>query len=106
MRFEDKNQTLQPPENYVFRNAETDGAYMKLTYAQPVFWKSTTVSRGENVITIYLNDQGREVGRCVGSVRWPIEAPTIVPAPRKFRFRNGWLLALQGIGEMVKCLKR
>ena len=100
MRFEDKNQTLVPPENYTFRNAETDGAYMRLTYFQSVYKPATRTVIGENVVTIYLNDQGREVGRCIGSVRWPVETPVIVPAPRKFRFKNGWLLTLQGLKEM------
>jgi hypothetical protein len=105
MRFEDKNQTLVPPKDYVFRNAETDGAYMKLTYFQSVYKPATTTIIGENVATVYLNDQGREVGRCIGSARWPVETPVIVAAPRKFRFKNGFLLALHGIGEMLKCLK-
>lgn len=105
MRFEDKNKTLTPPENYQFRNAETDGAYMRLTYYQTVYKEATSTVIGENVVTIYLNDQGREVGRCTGFVRWPIEIPIVVPAPKKFRLKNGFLLALQGIQEMLRCLK-
>jgi len=100
MRFEDKNQTLVPPENYTFRNAASDGAYLKLTYGQSVYKKGALTVIGENIVTIYLNDQGREVGRCIGSVRQPAETPVIVPAPRKFRFKNGWLLTLQGLKEM------
>ena len=101
MRFEDKNQTLVPPEGYTFRNAETDGAYMRLTYNQAVYKPDTLQVIGENVVTIYLNDQGREVGRTVGSVRYEFKEPKVL-APRRFRIWNGFLLALQGIQEMFK----
>ena len=107
MRFEDKNQTLVPPDGYIFRNAETDGAYMRLTYNRAVYKPVKLFERpqviGENVVTIYLNDQGREVGRTVGSVRYQIEEPKVLaPMPRRFRIWNGFLLALQGIQEMFK----
>lgn len=101
MRFEDKNKTLVPPEGYTFRNAETDGAYMRLTYNQAVYKPDTLQVIGENVVTLYLNDQGREVGRTVGSVRYEFKAPKVL-APRRFRIWNGFLLALQGIQEMFK----
>ena len=101
MRFEDKNQTLVPPEGYTFRNAETDGAYMRLTYNQAVYKTDTLQVIGENVVTIYLNDQGREVGRTVGSVRYEFKEPKVL-APRRFRIWSGFLLALQGIQEMFK----
>ena len=112
MRFEDKNQTLVPPEGYIFRNAVSDGAYMKLTYYQPVYKTDSGIVLGDNVVTIYLNDQGREVGRCIGSVRFPQpEPPSPVDAAfartwqfRWLRFKSGFLLTLQGIGEMLKCL--
>ena len=101
MRFEDKNQTLVPPEGYTFRNAETDGAYMRLTYNQAVYKPDTLQVIGENVVTLYLNDQGREVGRTVGSVRYEFKEPKVLAA-RRFRIWNGFLLALQGIQEMFK----
>lgn len=101
MRFEDKNQTLVPPEGYTFRNAETDGAYMRLTYNQAVYKPDTLQVIGENVVTLYLNDQGREVGRTVRSVRYEFKAPKVL-GTRKFRIWNGFLLALQGIQEMFK----
>lgn len=107
MRFEDKNQTLVPPAGYTFRNAETDGAFMRLTYFQSVYKTGTQTVIGENVVTIYVNDMGREVGRTIGSWRKPLHDVQVVPAPvgRGFRFKNGFLLALQGLWEMIKCLK-
>ena len=104
MRFEDKNKTLVPPEGYTFRNAETDGAYMKLTYVQLVGKTNTGRVDGENVVTIYLNDQGREVGRTVGSVRYQFKEPKVL-APRKFRFKNAVLIVLHGLQEILRCLK-
>jgi len=104
MRFEDKNQTLVPPENYTFRNAASDGAYLKLTYGQSVYKKGALTVIGENIVTIYLNDQGREVGRCIGSVRYDFKEPKVLPASRKFRFKNGCLIIQHGIQELLKCL--
>jgi hypothetical protein len=106
MRFEDKNKTLVPPEGYTFRNAETDGAYMRLTYNQAVYKPDTLQVIGENVVTVYLNDQGREVGRTVGSVRYQIEEPKMLaPMPRKFRFKNAVLIILHGLREILKCCR-
>lgn len=105
MRFEDKNRTLEPPEGYAFKNAETDGAYMRLTYIQDVFKPATRQVIGENVVTIYLNDTGREVGRTYGGVRYKFHEPRVLgPAPRKFRFKNGCLIVLQGLQEILRCL--
>ena len=106
MRFEDKNKTLVPPEGYTFRNAETDGAYMRLTYNQAVYKPDTLQVIGENVVTLYLNDQGREVGRTVGSVRYEFKEPRVLaPMPRRFRFKNAILIALHGLQEILRCLK-
>ena len=105
MRFLDKNQTLEPPEGYKFRSAETDGAYLRLTYFQTVYKPGTLQVIGENIVRVYLNDQGREVGRSIASYRWPEPVVEIMIAPRKFRFKNGFLIACQGIWEMIKCLK-
>ena len=105
MRFEDKNQTLQPPEGYTFRNAETDGAYLRLTYYQTVYKTATTTVIGENVITIYLNDTGREVGRTIGSVQFPPQPVYKLPPEspsRKFRIKNGFLITRQGLQEMFR----
>ena len=94
MRFLDKNQTLEPPEGYVFRSAETDGAYLRLTYFQTVYKSGTLQVIGENIVRVYLNDMGREVGRSIASYRWPEPVVHIVPAPRKFRFKNGFLMGI------------
>jgi hypothetical protein len=99
MRFEDKNQTLQPPKEYTFRNAETDGAYLRLTYYQTVYGR-LGVTLGENVVTIYVNDIGREVGRTIGSVRFPQTEADPAPVGRRFRIYNGFLIVLQGLQEM------
>ena len=109
MRFEDKNQTLVPPEGYTFRNVETDGAYMRLTYNQAVYKPVKLFERpqviGENVVTIYLNDQGREVGRTVGFVRYEVKEPKVLaPMPRRFRLKNAILIVLSGLQEIFKCL--
>lgn len=105
MRFMDKNQTVVAPEGYTFRNVETDGAYLRLTYYQSVYKSATQDIIGENIVVIYLNNMGREVGRSVASYRWPEPVVKIVLAPRKFRFKNGFLIMLQGLQEMVKCLR-
>ena len=117
MRFVDKNQTLVAPEGYTFRNVETEGCYLKLTYYQSVYktdltpplppegYTSLTVI-GENIVVVFLNDSGREVGRSVASYRWP-EPDVIEPRPmlRRFRIWNGFLIALYGLREMIKWQK-
>ena len=102
MRFLDKNQTLRAPEGYVFRSADPDGAYLRLTYYQPVYSLAEERTIGENAIVIYLNDMGREVGRSVASYRWPAPVVEFGPMPRKFRFKNGFLIVLQGLQEMFR----
>jgi hypothetical protein len=112
MRFLDKNQTLEPPEGYKFRSTDVDGAYLRLTYYQSVYQTGTLLVIGENVIVVYLNDMGREVGRSTASYRWPQPDPLPVEAAfsrqwqfRLLRFKNGFLIVLQGLQEMIKCLK-
>lgn len=105
----DKNQTLEPPEGYLSESLVADGAYLCATYRQVVFKSGTTVVRGHNVVTIYLNDMGREVARSVAKVYRPepsFEPKVFVPAAARFRLRNGWLLISEGIREVIKCLKK
>jgi hypothetical protein len=105
MTILDKNQTLQPPADYLPVSFVADGAYLRATYRQLIVWSGTTVGRGWNVVMIYLNDQGREVVRCITREDLPASAAvaeTAVPVARRFRLWNGWLLILQGLQEMFK----
>jgi hypothetical protein len=108
MRFLAKNQTLVVPEGYLFRAVETDGAYLRLTYFQAVYAPGTQRVIGENITAIYLNDMGREVGQTVASYRWPEPdvVVEVVRMPRRFRFKNAFLIVLQGLMEMIKCLSK
>jgi hypothetical protein len=98
----DKNQTLQPPEGYTLRAVAADGAYLRATYDKTL--RPHVVSK----VVVYLNDQGREVARSIDETDYSAFAPKPEPppAPRRFRFRNGFLIALQGLQEMLKCLSK
>jgi hypothetical protein len=70
MTFKDKNQTFQPPEGK-FVSARAEGAYLKLEYQQ-----------SDTTAMVYLNDQGREVARCIFVPIKPLPVVTKPPIPR------------------------
>jgi hypothetical protein len=97
MTFQDKNQTLEAPVGYKFSGSEPMGAFLRVEYRRQV-------EARENILTIYLNDMGREVARSEHQVLLPLFAPVTRPAPvaRRFRIKNGFLIMLQGIQEMFR----
>lgn len=58
MKIMDQNGWLKPPENSEFVDVRVEGSFLKLTYLR----YTSEVVPGTSV-TIYLNDQGREVLR-------------------------------------------
>lgn len=113
MDLKDKNQWLQPPENYSLASVTAQGAYLVVAY--------TRVDAGlGHRIQIYLNTDGREVLRTIEEFESrPVEDSPLVnvslvgfskpaePRPavaRRFRLAAGFWLALEGLKEMVKCL--
>ncbi len=110
MILHDMNQSWWPPAGYEFQSIRPFGSYLEVMYQQKVY-KTGTLTHAHiqtNVVMIYLNDQGREVSRTTEQYQVPQRTPEPVRAPisRWFRFRNGWLLALQGLQEMITCLKK
>ena len=103
----DMNQSWVVPEGFEFQHIEPRGAFLVVTYHQRVFAAGTRTQIRTNVVVVYLNDQGREVERTVASylVANPPPAPEPKPVAARFKFWNGFLIALQGIGEMLTCLK-
>jgi hypothetical protein len=100
MLLYDKNQSWLPPTGFVFRGIVAEGAYLRVEY-----WRS--FANGDDIAVIYLNDMGREVTRTMTTVYLPPPAllpPT--PVGRRFRIRNGFLLALEGIQEMAKSWRK
>ena len=105
--LQDMNQSWMPPIGFDFCNIEPKGSYLVLTYTRR--WAGTEIIRGgANTTTIYLNDQGREVSRTIqeflDSVAQPV--PKTKPVAARFKFWNGFLIVLQGLQEMGKCLKQ
>jgi hypothetical protein len=96
MRFIDKNQTLDAPKDFKVRHVRAEGAYLRVEYGR-------RFPDGDDIAVLYLNDMGREVARIVTTVYLP-PMPPAPPAPvgRKFRIKNGFLIALQGLQEMFQ----
>ena len=101
MEVHDKNETLQPPAEFQFLSVRAAGAYLQLEYGKKI-------EGGLRRVVIYLNDMGREVLRTTDVV-WPPKPPVATPIKSVgawFKFRNGFLIALQGLREMSICLKK
>lgn len=111
MTFLDKNQTLQAPADYVLDSVVADGGYIRLDYRQNIFKTGTETVIATNTVTIFLNDQGREVGRRLerrdfSFMLAALAKPEPKPVSRWFRIKNGFLIALSGIEEIFRCLKK
>jgi hypothetical protein len=104
MLLTDKNQSWQPPEGYQLQSVGPEGAYLCVKYSKRQDKPGWTVA---NIVTVYLNDQGREVARTEAPIQWPIPKPEIIPTPvaRRFRIKNGFLIMMHGIQEMMRCLR-
>lgn len=98
MEIFDKNQTLQPPEDYWVHSVSADGSYLRLEYRQGLCATGTTAVIGENTVVVFLNDAGREVLRTQREEVW---LPSPEPVGRWFRFRDGCLIVLGGLQEMM-----
>lgn len=104
MEFYDKNLSWIPPENYKFSGVTPDGAFLRVQYRQPIFKTATRQIVAENIMTVFVNDQGREVARTWVRIDIPQPAPdalTSAPVARRFRIWNGFLIILEGVREMI-----
>jgi hypothetical protein len=110
MNIQDVNNWLVPSDGFTITSLSVEGAYLRVQCSQTVYKKDTTEILGWNQEDIFLNDQGREVVRTRdfhGVINWGSEpTPSPEPVGRGYRFKNGFLIALQGLEEMVKCLKK
>jgi hypothetical protein len=104
LTFKDKNQSWVPPEGYKFYGAVADASFLRVEYRQPVFEPGTLIMIARNTVVIWLNDMGREVARVNGRVyvQQPVKLIAPIPVARRFRIKNGFLLALQGVQEMFR----
>ena len=90
---------MDAPKGFTFKDVRAEGSYLRVEY-----WRRFV--DGDDIAVIYLNDMGREVGRVINTIYLepaPPEPPE--PVSRRFRFYNGFLIALQGLQEMLKCLR-
>lgn len=103
MILADKNQTLVPPEGFTFRDVTVNGAYLQVLYTQSFL--ANPLQLGEHRVMIYLNDMGREVARSIDTIfAPPVKEDEPASVGRWFRLKNGFLIVLQGLQEMI-CLK-
>lgn len=108
----DMNQSWRPPPGFNFAGVTARGSYLLVEYIRRNAGDAV-VRGGWTNIVIYLESQGREVMRTTETIYdldvyppRPSAPPEPKPVPRRFRFWNGFLLALQGLQEMVRCLKK
>lgn len=102
MNIVDKNQTLEPPAGYDLCDVCAEGSYLRLAYHKNFEGRHSS-------LVIYLTDMGREIARTIEEYQEPQSEPepkAYAPIARRFRFRNGWLLLLEGIREIIRCLKK
>ena len=101
MWVHDKNETLLAPGNFTLVSVRADGAYLRLEYGQKL-------EGCVRCVVIYLNDMGREVLRTTDEIFMSL-VPTVTPPPVVhpwFKFKNGFLIVLQGVQEMMTCLSK
>ena len=106
MLLRDMNQNWTPPDGFVFQDVTASGAYLQVRYTQS-FAATPIFRQGQHQVVIYVNDMGREVMRTTDTLLAPPireEEPEPLPVGRRFRFKNGFLIVLQGLEEMIKCL--
>ena len=97
MNFIDKNQTLEPPADFACYRVFAAGAFLQVEYRRQF-------ANGEDIVVIFLNDMGREVGRTTVTEYLPPPVADPIPAPvgRRYKIWNGILLILQDIQEMFQ----
>lgn len=102
MELRDINQSWTPPAGYKFFGIRAVGSYLLVEYRlrDTGCWL---------IVTIYVNDQGREVERTLDAEEIFSDPELIAEPPPVgwwFRFKNGFYLALFGLQEMLACHKR
>ena len=104
----DMNRSWIPPANFEFNSLKAEGAFLVALYVQNIYQTGTTEICGQNFVTVYLNDMGREVSRTEHRVDFaPTQKPYVPPVvPWRFHVRDGFLLMLEGFKEMTKCHKK
>jgi hypothetical protein len=114
MNIVDINGWLKPSEGYQIDSVRAEGAYLRVEYKHMHPVDSDPDSFIWDREVIYLNDTGREVARTQTEVRLPkeIRFPISQPTPESpavlsvgawFRFKNGFLILLEGLKEMIQC---
>lgn len=109
MKFDNINRSWEAPDGFNFDGVTAEGAYLRVVFRRVVKNKST--EREYSVVTIFINDIGREVFRTEREEHFYLSAPElpIPPAPlvtRRARFLNAVYLVLAGLQEMRKCLNK
>lgn len=90
MILTDMNKTWVPPserEGWVFLTMNVRGTFFELTYQQTLYWTGTLDVMARRTVTIYLNDQGREVLRTENRKDYLRPAPPIA-APKLSRWER------------------
>lgn len=103
----DMNQSWTAPEGFDFVRVDPQGSYLVVMYARRQAGDHI-VRGGLQIVTIYLESQGREVMRTVEEILDPVveKKPEPKPIPRRLRFWNGVNLALLGLEEIASCLRK
>lgn len=97
----DMNKSWVPPAGYTFHYVQPEGAYLRVVFIRH---QSEVGGTKEMVVSIYVNDLGREVMRTTDEGFLSSAAPELPtpPVSRWYRFVDAFYLTLLGIKEMFR----
>jgi hypothetical protein len=99
----DKNQTLDPPNGFRLSAVYAEGAYIRLVFRAEKYYGSPSASDmprypyASSTVTIFLNDQGREVLRT--QTDWTQPQPV---APESTPKLSPWFILGRGIRDAYR----
>lgn len=89
------------PEGFYLHSVDPRGVFLVVQYRRTILWPNTLLVKGYDTCDIYLNSDGRPVGKLFDRIEIPIP-PAILRVPvgggKKFWF--GVRLALRGLREI------
>lgn len=108
IEFQDINEWLAGvrPQDYYLHSVDPRGGFLVVEYRRRVLWRNTNHTRWFDTCDIYLNNDGRPVGKTFDHTPEIPLPPTImsVPVSPEKKILFGVKLALRGLRELIQCV--